>query len=104
MKKFFAILLLSACLSLSSCVTADVTVTAGESAENRFPEESGMKMTVNLSSGTIHPDDDCRYAKNTKEENKKTVYYSKIEMALADGYKLCSACAAEYKTTEEDHD
>ncbi len=89
---------------LSSCVAADITVTSGERAENSFPEESGRKMTVNLSSGTFHMDDDCRYAQNIKEENKKTVYYSRIEMALADGYKPCSACAEEDKNTEDNHD
>lgn len=103
MKKFFASFLAAAAILLSSCVKADITVTGGrESAENKFPQtEKAFALTVNISSGTFHTDENCRYAENMKEENKKIIYYSEIKTAMEDGFKPCSACAAEYKTTEE---
>ena len=104
-KKLTAVFFASAVILLSSCTAADITVTGGEgSAENKFPaEEKKYVLTVNISSGTFHLDEACRYAENMKEENKKTIYYGEIETAMADGYKPCSACAAEYKTTEENN-
>lgn len=104
-KKLTAVFFASAVILLSSCTAADVTVTGGEGrAENKFPaEEKKYVLTVNISSGTFHLDEACRYAENMKEENKKTIYYGEIETAMADGYKPCSACAAEYKTTEENN-
>jgi hypothetical protein len=106
MKKIAAALLATATFFLSSCVAADITVTQGEgSAENKFPEAEGeISLTVNISSGTFHLDEACRYAEKIKEENKKTILYSNIELALADGYKPCSVCAPEYKNMEENHD
>ena len=105
-KKMLATFLAAAMLLLSSCTEADVTVKRGEgSAQNKFPaEEKNFTLTVNISSGTFHLDGECRYVKAMKEENKKTICYSKIETAMADGYKPCSACAAEYKTMEENND
>ena len=90
---------------LSSCAEADITVTRGQgSAENKFPKtETTYTLTVNISSGTFHLDENCRYVKNMKEENKKIICYSEIKTAMADGYKPCSACAGEYKTTEENN-
>lgn len=104
-KRLMAAFLAVAVLLLSSCTDADVTVKRGEgSAENKFPsEEKKFALTVNPSSGTFHLDEECRYVKSMKEENKKTIYYSEIETAMADSYKPCSACAAEYKTTEENN-
>ena len=106
MRKFIAALLALTLLLLSSCTAADITVTQGQgSAENKFPkEESAIALTVNISSGTFHIDENCRYAEKIKEENKKTVKYSSIELALEDGYSPCSVCAPEYKNTEENHD
>ena len=105
MRKFIAALIASASLLLSSCTAADIIVTQGQgSAENKFPEEeSAIALTVNISSGTFHLDENCRYVKNMKEENKKIISYSEVETAMADGFKACSACAAEYKTTEENN-
>ena len=104
-KKILLSFLAAAVLMLSSCTEADITVHAGEgSAENKFPEtENKFVLTVNISSGTFHLDENCRYVKNIKEENKKIIRYGKIETAMVDGFKPCSACAAEYKTTEENN-
>lgn len=106
MKKIFAALLVSVAAMLVSCTAADITVARGEGGnKNNFPEKgSTVALTVNVSSGTFHTDENCRYAKNIKEENKKIIYYSEIYSALADGYTPCSACAPEYKDTEENHD
>ena len=107
MKKLLFALIASAAVLLSSCAEADVTVLRGESgaAGNRFPEKgSATALTVNISSGTFHLDGKCRYAEKMKEENKKIIYYSEVADALADGYEPCSACAHEYKNTEENHD
>ena len=104
-KRTAAAFIAAAVMMLSSCTEADITVKGGQgSAENRFPkEENKFVLTVNVSSGTFHLDENCRYVKNIKEENKITIRYSEIETAMADGYKPCSACAAEYKTTEENN-
>jgi hypothetical protein len=104
-KRTIAALLSFSVMMLSSCTEADITVKGGQgSAENRFPkEENKFVLTVNVSSGTFHLDENCRYVKNIKEENKITIRYSEIETAMADGYKPCSACAVEYKTTEENN-
>ena len=104
-KKIFVSFLAFAVILLSACTEADVTVRAGEgSSENRFPKtESAFALTVNISSGTFHLDENCRYVKTMKEENKKIICYSEIETAKADGFKPCSACAAQYKTTEENN-
>ena len=101
-----AALLFSAVLMLGACTAADITVTKGEgSAENSFPKTGeSVALTVNISSGTFHMDAECRYTKNTKEENKKTIFYSNIALALEDGYKPCSACAQECNNMEENHD
>ena len=106
MKRFILSLILLATVLLTSCAQADITIARGqESAENAFPKtESAVALTVNISSGTFHLDKKCRYAVNMKEENRKTIFYSDINSALADGYKPCSACAPEYKNTEEYHD
>ncbi len=103
--KTIAAFLAAAVILLSSCTEADVTVRGGEgSAENKFPKtENAFVLTVNISSGTFHIDENCRYVKNMKEENKKIISYVQIETAKADGFKPCSACAAEYKTTEENN-
>jgi hypothetical protein len=101
MKRFFAALILSAAMLLCSCTAADIIVSASEDVKNRFPQDGGISLTVNISSGTFHIDGNCRYAVKIKEENRKIIYYSEIKMALADGYKPCSACAAEYKNTED---
>ena len=105
-KRTTAFFLAFAVMMLSSCMKADITVRGGQgSAENKFPkEENKFVLTVNVSSGTFHLDESCRYVKNMKEENKAIIRYSEIETAIADGYKPCSACAAEYKTTEENND
>ena len=104
-KKIFAPFLAAAVLLLSSCTKADITVNGGEeSAKNNFPKtENTFVLTVNISSGTFHVDENCRYVKNMKEENKKIISYSEIETAIGDGFKPCSVCAAEYKTTEENN-
>lgn len=104
-KNIFASFLAASAVLLSSCTAADITVKGGEgSAENKFPKtENAFVLTVNISSGTFHLDENCRYVKNMKEENKKIISYSEIETAMADGFKPCSACAAEYKTTEENN-
>lgn len=104
--KMLALSLLAAsAMLLSSCAEADITVTRGQgSAENKFPKtENTFVLTVNISSGTFHVDENCRYVKNMKEENKKIISYSEIKTAMTDGYKPCSACAGEYKTTEENN-
>ena len=104
MKRLAALAIITVAL-LSSCARADITVKQGESrAENTFPENVGaFALTVNISSGTFHTDAECRHVKNTKEENKKIIYYIDINDARADGYKPCSACAPEYKNTEDNH-
>ena len=105
LKKIFVSFLVSFVLIFSSCADADIRVTCGEGrAENKFPEtEKSFALTVNISSGTFHVDENCRYVKNMKEENKKIISYSEIETAIGDGFKPCSVCAAEYKTTEENN-
>jgi hypothetical protein len=104
-KRTIAAFIAAAVMMLSSCTEADITVKGGQgSAENKFPkEENKFVLTVNVSSGTFHLDENCRYVKNIKEENKKIISYSEVETAIADGFKACSACAAEYKTTEENY-
>lgn len=106
MKKLLFATLASSVIMLSACAQADITVTKGTgSAVNSFPGAGqSIALTVNISSGTFHKDAECRYAKNTKEENKKTIFYSDINLALEDGYKPCSACAPEYNNMEENHD
>lgn len=106
MKRLAAILLATVLFLLTSCTAADITVAEGEGkAENKFPQsEKRFALTVNITTGTFHLDEKCRYAEKTKEENKKIIYFSDIGEAFADGYKPCSACAPEYKNTEENHD
>lgn len=89
------------CAALCSCADADITVSHGEKivSEDISAEsvEGKLALTVNISSGTFHLDENCRYAANIKEENKKTILYSDVRTALEDGYTPCSACAKEYK-------
>ena len=70
-KRTIAALLSFSVMMLSSCTEADITVKGGQgSAENKFPkEENKFVLTVNVSSGTFHLDENCRYVKNIKEEN-----------------------------------
>ena len=98
-------LLMVFCIYFCSCTDADIVISAGESRESAaFPMHNTVALTVNLSSGKFHTDENCRHAVNIKEENKKTVYYRNAAEALGDGFEPCSVCAEEYKTTEENND
>ena len=97
--------LLVLCMGFCSCTDADIVVCAGQSrGSSSFPIHSTVALTVNLSSGKFHTDENCRYAVTIKEENKKTVYYRDAAEALADGFEPCTVCAGKYKTTEENND
>ena len=89
------------CTALCSCADADITVLHGEKIVSEDisteSEEEKFTLTVNISSGTFHLNDDCRYAVNIKEENKKMLLYSDVRTAVEAGYPPCSACAGEYK-------
>ncbi|MBQ8861457.1 MAG: hypothetical protein IJ021_01805 [Clostridia bacterium] len=98
-------LLLAFCLCFCSCMQADIVIDAEQSrAENAFPPQGTVAVTVNLSSGRFHTDSSCRHAVNIKEENKKIIFYRNATEALLDGFKPCSVCAEEYKTAEEKND
>ncbi len=103
MRKFACIcLVLALCFGLSACNEADIVIVPGQSrAESTFPEAGTVAVTVNLSSKKFHTDEACRHAVNIKEENKKIVFYRDATEAIADGFAPCSACAEEYKTTED---
>ncbi len=90
------------CLCLSACTNADIVIAPGQSgAGSLFPDKGAVAVTVNLSSGKFHTDEACRHAVNIKEENKKIIFYRDAGEALTDGFTPCSACAGEYKTTED---
>ncbi len=83
---------------LTSCDDADMVVSHGERyCTTAVDTAEYICVTVNISSGKFHLDEDCRYAVNIKNENKKTLLYSNVSAAIDDGYSPCSACAAEYK-------
>lgn len=105
MKKILAFsavicIIVSICTVFSSCEEADIIVSqvGHESYENTAAGLSGeITITVNISSGTFHLDENCRYAAKINEKNKKTLIYSDARTALEDGYIPCSLCAGEYK-------
>lgn len=92
-------------VSFSSCTDADVVINGGESnIKSNFPEEGSASVIINISSGTFHLDEECRYVAGMKEENKKIVTFGDVSEALKMGLKPCSGCAEEYKKTEENND
>ena len=89
------------CTAFCSCSDADIIVSYGENKNSESIAEGMLDgevaLLINISSGTFHLDEKCGYAANIKEENKKTLLYSDVRMAVEDGYTPCSACAGEYK-------
>ncbi|MBO5006347.1 MAG: hypothetical protein J6C89_02780 [Clostridia bacterium] len=92
---------ISVLLLSCSCADADIVVSCGgtetEQSEKILQTEKLFALTVNISTGTFHLSEDCRYAKNAKEENKNIIFYSDVQTAIEDGYTPCSVCAGEYK-------
>ncbi len=86
-------------LFLDSCESADIVVsrTNSELSYASTIEIGAFCVTVNISTGTFHLDEECRYVVKTKEENKKIIYYTDAQTVLEDGYSPCSVCAGEYK-------
>lgn len=84
---------------LCSCVSADIVISgeAYESSATSTNHNDTTALIVNISSGTFHLDENCRYVLKTKEENKKIIFYPDVQTAMEDGYTPCSACAGEYK-------
>ncbi len=93
--------IISALLLLCSCADADIVVSRDDGAKEQTgaptQTEGIFALTVNISTGTFHLDEDCRYAQKAKEENKKIIFYSDVQTAIEDGYTPCSVCAGEYK-------
>ncbi|MBO5023923.1 MAG: hypothetical protein J6D11_06415 [Clostridia bacterium] len=97
----FVCLLVVAALLLCSCTDADIVISheSGAKAQSTqvMQETEKFSLTVNISTGTFHLSENCRYAEKTKEENKKIILYSDVQTAIEDGYTPCSVCAGEYK-------
>ena len=101
-KIIFLISCALAMMILTSCTDADVVIKHGESAADHcFPEEGSVSVIINISSGTFHLDENCRYVVGMKEENKKIILFGDAVQAVEAGIKPCSGCADEYKKTEE---
>lgn len=96
---FATVCVLLSVILLCSCDSADIVVSrTNEATRQTSPPESGeVCVTVNISTGTFHLDEECRYVIKTKEENKKIIYYPDVRTVLEDGYTPCSVCAGEYK-------
>lgn len=85
-------------MMLSSCADADIVISHGERHHTTAVDTAEyICVTVNISSGKFHLDENCRHAVKIKNENKKTLLYSNVSAAIDDGYSPCSVCAAEYK-------
>jgi hypothetical protein len=86
-------------LLLCSCVGADIVISgsADKSSATSMNCNDTTALIVNISTGTFHLDENCRYVLKTKEENKKIIFYPDVQTAMEDGYTPCSVCTGEYE-------